>query len=57
VLTVEPGPTGTRIIGQVADDGSQGGGNIYDKIRKDAEAKQKAQQVVAIPLEQRLHMS
>lgn len=49
--------TGTRVVGQVADDKSTGAANIYDQIRKDAAEKQKAQQLVAIPLEKRLHMS
>jgi hypothetical protein len=56
-LTVEPPPVGTRVIGQVADDGQRGGGTIYDQIRERAAERQKAQQVTAIPLEKRLHMS
>lgn len=56
-LMAEPVATGTKVIGQVVDDGTKGGGNIYDQIRKTAEDKQKQQQIVAIPLEQRLHMS
>lgn len=55
-LTEETVASGTRVLGQVADDKSPGA-NVYEQIRKDAEAKQKAQQIVAIPLEQRLHMS
>lgn len=55
-LTEETVAPGTRIPSQTADDKSPGT-NIYDQIRKDAADKQKAQQIVAIPLEQRLHMS
>jgi hypothetical protein len=55
-LIAEETPTGTKVIGQVADDKSRGT-NIYADIRKKAEEKQKQQQVTAIPLEQRLHMS
>lgn len=56
-LTDEDAPAGTRVPGQVPDDKGKGAGNMYDQIRKDAEEKQKAQQIVAIPLEKRLHMS
>ncbi len=55
-LTDEQTAPGTRVPGMVADDRSPGT-NMYDQIRKDAAEKQKAQQIVAIPLEQRLHMS
>lgn len=50
-------PAGTRVVGQVADDKTKGTGNMYDQIRIDAAEKAKAQQITAIPLEQRLHMS
>jgi hypothetical protein len=55
-LTEETVAPGTRVPGQTADDKSPGT-NIFDQIRKDAADKQKAQQITAIPLEQRLHMS
>lgn len=56
-LLAEPTPSnGTRVPGMVADDKTPGA-NIYDQIRKDAEEKQKQQQIVAIPIEKRLHMS
>lgn len=55
-LTAEAVATGTKVIGQRADDGAPGT-NIYADIRKKAEEKQKQQQITAIPLEQRLHMS
>lgn len=56
-LTEEAAPSGTKVPGMFADDKGQGAGNMYDQIRKEAAEKQKAQQIVAIPLEQRLHMS
>jgi hypothetical protein len=56
-LTDEAAPAGTKVIGQVADDASKGAGNIYDQIRANAAEKQKQQQIVAIPLGKRLHMS
>lgn len=55
-LTDEAVSPGTKVVGQTADDKS-GGTNIYDQIRKDQAEKEKAQQITAIPLEQRLHMS
>src|SRR6185369_3438408 len=55
-LTEETAAPGIRVPGQVADDKSPGT-NLYEQIRKDAVEKQKAQQIVAVPLEQRLHMS
>lgn len=50
------GNSGTRVPGQVADDKSKAGANIYDDIRKQASDAQK-QQVESIPLEKRLHMA
>jgi len=55
-LTEETPATGTRVPGMTADNGNPGT-NLYDQIRRDAAEKQKAQQITAIPLEQRLHMS
>jgi hypothetical protein len=50
------GGGGTKVIGQVPDDKSKGGGNIYDDIRKQA-AEANKQQIESIPLEKRLHMA
>lgn len=56
-LTDETAPAGTRVAGQVPADPGGGGVNLYDQIRKDAAENQKQQQIIAIPLEKRLHMS
>lgn len=50
------GGGGTKVPGQVADDKSKGGTNIYDDIRKRAAEAQK-QQIESTPLEKRLHMA
>lgn len=47
---------GTRVPGQIADDKSKSGTNIYDDIRKQA-AEQQKQKIESIPLEKRLHMA
>lgn len=50
------GSGGTKVPGQVADDKSKAGANLYDDIRKQAAEAQK-QQIESIPLEKRLHMA
>lgn len=57
LLAEEAAGGGTKVPGQTADDKSKVVGNIYDDIRKTAKEKQEKQQVIAIPLEKRLHMS
>lgn len=57
LLAEESTDKGTRVIGSTPDDKTKATGNIYDDIRKQAEEKQKQQQIVAIPIEKRLHMS
>lgn len=57
LLAEESADKGTRVIGSTPDDKSKATGNIYDDIRKQAKAKQEQQQIVAIPIEKRLHMS
>lgn len=54
-LTAEEtaGP-GTRVVGQVADDKNAPKPNKFDKIRKDAEERQKKVQQDSVPLEKRL---
>lgn len=50
----EAAPAGTRVVGQVADDKNAPKPNKFDKIRKDAEERQKKVQQDSVPLEKRL---
>lgn len=57
LLAEEPASTGTRVISQSPDDKDKKKPDLYSKIRKDAEERQKKAQQPTVPLEKRLGQS